>query len=66
MLLHGYLNEVFTHAPERHQNAFKRLLEYSDPELQSLLLHEANNADNDVLEVIESIRAHYMRQNGKI
>ena len=65
VLLHGYLDEVYPRAPERHQNAFRRLLEHSDPELQSLLLHGENNADKDTLEVIESIRTHYMCKTEK-
>jgi antitoxin CptB len=65
MLLQGYLKEVYPRAPERHQNAFRRLLEHSDPELQSLILHEGTNGDKDILEVSDSIRAHYMRHTGK-
>lgn len=66
MLLQGYLKEVYPRAPERHQKAFRRLLEHSDPELQSLILYEETSGDKDVIEVVEAIRAHYMRQTGRV
>ncbi len=62
LLLRGYLKEVYPQASEPHKNAFRRLLEYSDPELQELLVYTGKHGDRSTLEVIESMRAHLKRE----
>lgn len=59
LLLQGYLKKVYPHAPDRHQNAFERMLDLSDPELYALLTSEGKNVDTDTADVIEAIRAHF-------
>ena len=58
LLLMGYLKEVYPQAPDRQRNAFKRMLDLSDPELHALLMGEDANVDKDTADVIKLMRAH--------
>lgn len=56
VLLARYLETRYPQAPEHERDAFRRLLDLPDPELQGLLLGRAGTADEGLAGVLEQIR----------
>ncbi len=55
LLLAGYLMRHYANAPAVHQEAFRRLLELPDPQLQALLAGRSQPQDKDIAHVIHGL-----------
>jgi antitoxin CptB len=59
VLLH-YLDEVYPGAPEQQQAAFRRLLDYEEPDLLAFVTTRGKPADKEVAYVVDAVRTSYL------
>ncbi|MGI9202989.1 MAG: succinate dehydrogenase assembly factor 2 [Woeseiaceae bacterium] len=56
VLLSGYLEKTYPASDDASKQAFRRLLELSDPELNALLLGGIKSADTDIAHAVALVR----------
>lgn len=56
LLLQGFLDHAYDHAPDAERAAFRRLLDYPDPLLLEYLLGSLVPGDREIHDVIVRIR----------
>ena len=59
VLLH-YLDEVYPGATEQQQAAFRRLLDYEEPDLLAFITRRGSPADKEVAHVVDTVCTSYL------